>query len=197
MLGGSAGSLCSFSVPPAAAALVASCGGGSATSPTSPSPGAPSATHTAGLSGRLSLFGYEDGFVPQAIGGFEKANPGLKVSTASFGTNDEAVAKMRAGFRVDVVDVCVEETPRMVKLGLLQPLDTSRIVGWSDIVPSPADHSRRGHRRQDLHGARQGRDGRHPLQSQRGAPGASLRGKRCSKTPPSKGGSRWRTPPPR
>ena len=115
------------------AALAASCGGGATTSP---SPGTPSGTHAAALSGRLTLFGYEDGFVPRAIGGFEKANPGLKVSTASFGTNDEAVAKMRAGFRVDVVDVCVEETPRMVKLGLLQPLDTSRIAGWSDIVPS-------------------------------------------------------------
>jgi spermidine/putrescine transport system substrate-binding protein len=116
-----------------AAALAVSCGGGTVTSP---SPGASGATQTGALTGRLSLFGYEDGFAPQVIGGFEKANPALKVVTASFGTNDEAVAKMRAGFRADVVNVCVEETPRMVKLGLLQPLDTSRITQWSDIVPA-------------------------------------------------------------
>ena len=113
-----------------AALLVAACGDDG-------SPAAsPSAVATAGLSGKLSLFAYEDGLVPEAIGGFEAANPDLTIEKAAFSTNDEAVAKIRAGFRPDVVNVCVEETPRMVKLGLLQPIDTSRITDWDSIVPA-------------------------------------------------------------
>jgi spermidine/putrescine-binding protein len=46
------------------------------------------------------------------------------------------VAKLRAGFKADVLHVCVEETPRMVRLGLLQPIDTSRITGWDKVIPS-------------------------------------------------------------
>ena len=114
------------------ATMLCACGGGDGSSPT---PGA-SATGAGELSGKLTVFAYEDGLVKNAIGGFEKANPGLKLEKAAFGTNDEAVAKMRAGFRADVVNVCVEETPRMVKLGLLQPIDTSRITDWSSIVPA-------------------------------------------------------------
>jgi spermidine/putrescine-binding protein len=101
----------------------------------SPAPQA-SSTQAAELSGKLTVFAYEDGLVPEAIGGFEDANPGLKVEKAAFSTNDEAVAKMRAGFNPDIVNVCVEETSRMVKLGLLQPLDTSRITDWDSIVPA-------------------------------------------------------------
>ena len=112
------------------ALLVAGCGGESSPSPQT------SGTQAAELSGTLKIFAYEDGLVPEAIGGFEKANPGLKIEKAAFSTNDEAVAKIRAGFRPDVVNVCVEETPRMVKLGLLQPLDTSRITDWASVVPA-------------------------------------------------------------
>ncbi len=117
----------------AGAVVAASCGGSSSKPAATATP---KAGQTAALTGKLTIFAYEDGLVPQVIGGFEKANPGLKVEKAAFSTNDEAVAKMRAGFRPDVVNVCVEETPRMVKLGLLQPLDTSRISDWSSIVPA-------------------------------------------------------------
>jgi spermidine/putrescine transport system substrate-binding protein len=112
------------------ALLPAACGEDDSSSPE------PGATQTAALTGKLTVFAYEDGLVPEAIGGFEEANPGLEIETAAFSTNDEAVAKMRAGFSPDVVNVCVEETPRMVGLDLLQPLDTSRITDWSSVVPA-------------------------------------------------------------
>ncbi len=112
------------------ALLVVACGDDD-----SPSPEA-GATQATELTGKLTVFAYEDGLVPEAIGGFEEANPGLEIETAAFSTNDEAVAKMRAGFSPDVVNVCVEETPRMVGLELLQPLDTSRITDWSSVVPA-------------------------------------------------------------
>lgn len=88
------------------------------------------------LSGGLTLFGYEDNFVPEVIDPFLEANPDLKVQTAVFGTNDEAVTKLQNGFQADVINVCTEETRRMVDLGLLQPIDTSRIDAWNTIFPS-------------------------------------------------------------
>ena len=82
------------------------------------------------------LFGYEDNFVPEVIDPFLEANPDLDVQTAVFGSNDEAVTKLQNGFQADVINVCTEETRRMVDLGLLQPIDTSRIEAWDTLFPS-------------------------------------------------------------
>jgi spermidine/putrescine-binding protein len=95
--------------------------------------GTPSAS---GLVGTLTLFGYEDTLLPEVIGGFEAANPDLTVKKAAFSNNDEAVAKLQSGFQADLINVCTEETRRMVDLGLLQPIDTNRIEGWDTLFPS-------------------------------------------------------------
>jgi len=88
------------------------------------------------VSGTVTLFGYEDNFVPEVIDPFLEANPDLDVKTAVFGSNDEAVTKLQNGFQADVINVCTEETQRMVNLGLLQPIDTSRIEAWDTMFPS-------------------------------------------------------------
>jgi spermidine/putrescine-binding protein len=88
------------------------------------------------LSGTLTFFAYEDAFDPHLLGPFEKANPDLTVRTAAFASGDEAVTKLRGGFEADVVNVCIEDTPRMVSLGLLQPIDTSRIEAWDRMFPA-------------------------------------------------------------
>ena len=88
------------------------------------------------LTGTVTLFGYEDNFVPEVIDPFLEANPDLNVQTAVFGSNDEAVTKLQNGFQADVINVCTEETQRMVNLGLLQPIDTSRIEAWDTMFPS-------------------------------------------------------------
>jgi spermidine/putrescine transport system substrate-binding protein len=88
------------------------------------------------LSGTLTLFGYEDTLLPEVIGGFEEAHPELTVNKAAFSNNDEAVTKLQNGFSADLINVCTEETRRMVELGLLQPIDTSRIEGWDTLFPS-------------------------------------------------------------
>ena len=90
-------------------------------------------------SGTVTLFGYEDNFVPEVIDPFLEANPDLDVQTAVFGSNDEAVTKLQNGFQADVINVCTEETQRMVDLGLLQPIDTSRIEAWDTLFPSLKD----------------------------------------------------------
>ena len=89
--------------------------------------------------GTVTLFGYEDNFVPEVIDPFLEANPDLDVRTAVFGSNDEAVTKLQNGFQADVINVCTEETGRMVDLGLLQPIYTSRIEAWDTLFPSLKD----------------------------------------------------------
>jgi spermidine/putrescine transport system substrate-binding protein len=86
--------------------------------------------------GTVTLFGYEDNFVPEVIDPFLERYPDLDVQTAVFASNDEAVTKLQSGFQADVINVCTEETGRMVALGLLQPIDTSRIEAWDTLFPA-------------------------------------------------------------
>src|SRR5436309_9152472 len=102
--------------------------GGSAGSPT------PAASQ---ISGTLRLFSYGDGFEDDYIQSFRDEYPNVNLETAPFGSNDEAEAKLQAGFQADVVNSCVDEsTLDMVKKGLYQPIDTSRIPAWSKIFPA-------------------------------------------------------------
>lgn len=52
-----------------------------------------------------------------------------------FGDEDEAFEKLRAGFKVDLAHPCSQNTVKWREAGLLQPLDTSRIEAWDDILP--------------------------------------------------------------
>jgi spermidine/putrescine transport system substrate-binding protein len=97
------------------------------------------ATGTQELSGSLTFFGYEDAFEPALLEPFEQANPDLDVRTAAFSSGDETVAKLQSGFEADVVNVCVEDTKRMVAAGLLQPIDTSRITNWDSMFAAFKD----------------------------------------------------------
>ena len=79
-------------------------------------------------SGTLRLFSYSDGFDPAYMASFYKEYPDIDLETASFGSNDEAIAKLQAGFQADVINSCVDEaTLEMVNKGLYAPLDVSRL----------------------------------------------------------------------
>src|SRR5262249_11608997 len=107
----------------------------SSTSGANPSGGASAAP----VSGTLRIFPFEDELVPQVLKPFEQANPDLNVQTAVFTSSDEAVTKLQAGFQADVVNVCVRDTQRLVDLNLIQPIDTSRITDWDNIIPAFKD----------------------------------------------------------
>ena len=63
--------------------------------------------------------------------------PDLKLKTAAYASGDEAIAKLRGGFRADVINLCAEESAATaVRLKLVQPLDTSRIKDWNRIFPA-------------------------------------------------------------
>lgn len=52
-----------------------------------------------------------------------------------FGDEDEAFEKLRAGFKTDLAHPCSQSVLKWREAGLLQPLDTSKIAGWSDLNP--------------------------------------------------------------
>ena len=54
---------------------------------------------------------------------------------AIFGGTEEALTKMRGGFVVDVAHPCNAGLTRWVKSGLFQPIDTSRLSNWKDVMP--------------------------------------------------------------
>jgi spermidine/putrescine transport system substrate-binding protein len=59
--------------------------------------------------------------------------------TAIYADEDEAFAKMRAGYKPDVMGPCAYEFPRWQEAGLLQPIDTSKLKNWSKIAPALRD----------------------------------------------------------
>jgi len=119
----------------ALALVAAACGDDGSTDESSPGAGASAGP----VSGSLTFFAYEDAFEPALLDPFEQANPDVDVRTAAFASGDETVTKLQGGFQADVVNVCVEDTTRMVNLGLLQPIDTSRIPAWDAMFPSFTD----------------------------------------------------------
>jgi spermidine/putrescine-binding protein len=109
--------------------LLGACGSDDAT---------PSAASASGPpTGSLRVFAYEDGFAPAYIKPFKKQYPDVDLRTSSYDSGDAAVVKMRAGFQTDIVNLCVEENAeRAVALGLLQPIDTSRLEHWDRLFPA-------------------------------------------------------------
>jgi len=110
--------------------LAAACGGGGNGVTPSPTGG------TTELSGTVTFFGYEDSMRDEVMAPFEEQHPDLTVRKAPYSSGDEAITKLRGGFQADVVEICVEDTRRMISLGLIQPIDPSRIAYWNDLFPS-------------------------------------------------------------
>ncbi|MGZ5300393.1 MAG: ABC transporter substrate-binding protein [Actinomycetota bacterium] len=88
-----------------------------------------------GGSGALSFLTFQGALLPEAIKPFTDANPDLKLQASTFDTQDEAIAKLQAGFKADVVYACLTDTQRLVSAGLVQPIDTGRITAWDSLFP--------------------------------------------------------------
>jgi spermidine/putrescine-binding protein len=94
----------------------------------------------ADITGTIRLYSYADGFDPEYMETFFEAYPNIELETAAFGSNEEAVAKIQAGFEADVINSCVDEaTLEMVQRGIYQPLDVSRLENWDVIWPGMKD----------------------------------------------------------
>ncbi len=71
---------------------------------------------------------------PAMFGDYIKKH-GEAPNMATFGGSEEALTKMRGGFVVDVSHPCNSGVPRWVSTGLFQPMDTSKLSNWGDIIP--------------------------------------------------------------
>jgi spermidine/putrescine transport system substrate-binding protein len=80
------------------------------------------------------VFAYQDTIADDLLEQFRKDNPDLELKTASFGSDEEAAAKMAGGFRADVVEVCLDEMSPLTARGLLRPIDPDGISDWDDLV---------------------------------------------------------------
>jgi spermidine/putrescine transport system substrate-binding protein len=80
----------------------------------------------------VTLFQWED-YTDQAFLAEYEATRREKPQTAIFADEDEAFAKMRAGFKPDVMGPCYYEFPRWREAGLLKPIDTARLKNWNKI----------------------------------------------------------------
>jgi spermidine/putrescine-binding protein len=117
------------------ALVAASCGNNTSTPPAAASGGA--SVDPASITGTIRLLSYSDGFDPGYLADFEAQYPNIKIDSSSMGSNEEAIAKIQAGFDADVVNSCVDEaTLEMVQKGIYAPLDQSRLIHWNDLFPS-------------------------------------------------------------
>ena len=126
----------------AVAALAAAGCGGSEASSSDPAP--PPSDPEAPVSGTLTVFAYQDTVTDEMLDPFREANPDLEVKTASFGSNEEAAAKMAGGFTADVVEVCLDEMSALTTRGLLRPIDPAGITDWDELVFRDASGVRDG-----------------------------------------------------
>ena len=82
-----------------------------------------------------TLFQWEEYVTPPFLAQYRQTY-GENPKTAIFADEDEAFAKMRAGYKPDVMGPCYYEFPRWQEAGLLQPIDTTKLKNWNSISPS-------------------------------------------------------------
>jgi len=85
-----------------------------------------------GEDGPVTLFQWEDYTSDVYLADYQKTY-GEKPQTAIYADEDEAFAKMRAGFKPDVMGPCYYEYERWREAGLLKPIDTTKLKNWNKI----------------------------------------------------------------
>ncbi|MGQ0567863.1 MAG: ABC transporter substrate-binding protein [Gemmobacter sp.] len=60
---------------------------------------------------------------------------------ATYGSAEEALTKLQSGFVADIAMPCLSDVPRWSETGLFQPIDTSRLSNWADVMPELWDVS--------------------------------------------------------
>jgi spermidine/putrescine transport system substrate-binding protein len=79
-----------------------------------------------------TLFQFEDYMDPPFLAQYQKQyNETPKVTI--YADEDEAFAKMRSGYKPDVMGPCYYEFPRWQEAGLIQPIDTAKLKNWNKI----------------------------------------------------------------
>jgi spermidine/putrescine transport system substrate-binding protein len=94
---------------------------------------APGTTETTpAASGEATLFTFENWADPPFLAEY-KAKYGADPQSAIFADEDEAFAKMRTGYKPDVMGPCSYEFGRWEEAGLIQPIDVTKLKHWAEI----------------------------------------------------------------
>jgi spermidine/putrescine transport system substrate-binding protein len=92
-------------------------------------------------SSTVSLLTYQNSLLPDVTSGFGKANPSIKLDANTFTSEDDAIAKLQAGAKTDVVYACLTDTDRLASAKLVQPIDTGKLTAWKTLFPYFRDSS--------------------------------------------------------
>ncbi|MCK0096743.1 extracellular solute-binding protein [Yoonia sp. F2084L] len=92
------------------------------------------ASRAAAQDAQGTLFTWGGFDIPDLYTSYEAAN-GAPPDFAVFGGAEDALTRMRSGFVVDVAHPCHTDMVRWVQTGLFQPIDTSRLSNWGDVLP--------------------------------------------------------------
>ena len=96
---------------------------------------------TAQADGELNVLTWEGYTDPAVVAVFEEQT-GCKVTPTYVGSNDEFPAKLAGGGGIyDLVTPSVDTTTILMKAGMVEPIDTSRLERWSEIYPQFAGHA--------------------------------------------------------
>lgn len=57
----------------------------------------------------------------------------------TFGSAEEAFNRLNSGFVADIAHPCLSDVPRWSSTGMFQPVDTSRLSNWADVIPELYD----------------------------------------------------------
>ena len=85
-------------------------------------------------SGDLLVYSYEETVTDFFLGGYKDKYPKVNIKTAVYGELDEAIAKMRGGFKIDVLNPCTDYIPLLKRLNLIEPIDVKYIPRWNDLM---------------------------------------------------------------
>ena len=73
--------------------------------------------------------------IPEFFGEYHDKH-GAYPDMAPYASSNDGLAKVRSGFVVDVLHPCNSNAPNWVNAGVVQPIDTSRLSHWDDVIPS-------------------------------------------------------------
>ena len=85
--------------------------------------------------GQINYFTWSGYELPELHASYV-AKYGTSPGMSFFGSEEEALQKMRAGFLPDLSHPCVDQAPRWNNAGVLQPIDPTRLSNWPDMFAS-------------------------------------------------------------
>jgi spermidine/putrescine transport system substrate-binding protein len=85
------------------------------------------------VTGTLEVFEWS-GYEEEALWGtFKRMYPNVNVKFSFFVDEAEALTKLQAGYRPDIVHPCLASVRRWYEAGVIEPLDIELIPNWEDI----------------------------------------------------------------